>query len=202
MLLCHFKFSFKKDKLNIRFIGTLTVYGMKTGHSCFQIVPGLMFAFRNCILYYLIFAFRLGSGVKASSCHSCKNSSERNHQSQGMFYKTHWSLYIENQHYSIFLTHCRCGVCIWLNRKQCLFMIRWKMLQNYSWRSYKKPASYPGSLLGPRVLAGGKTLAVAGHVTPCTNFTPWGVGCASIISSIGRHVGLYCFPFVLAFCCF
>ena len=24
MLLCHFKFSFKKDKLNFRFIGTLT----------------------------------------------------------------------------------------------------------------------------------------------------------------------------------
>ena len=25
MLLCHFKFSFKKDKLNFRFIGTLTL---------------------------------------------------------------------------------------------------------------------------------------------------------------------------------
>ena len=31
MLLCHFKFSFKKDKLNFRFIGTLTVLSLPWG---------------------------------------------------------------------------------------------------------------------------------------------------------------------------
>ena len=34
MLLCHFKFSFKEDKLNFRFIGTLSVELTNRLHLC------------------------------------------------------------------------------------------------------------------------------------------------------------------------
>ena len=60
MLVCHFKFSFKKDKLNFRFIGTLNkLKSMEVSTFSFRINKKVIFNQRNKAYFSLFCVLRL-----------------------------------------------------------------------------------------------------------------------------------------------